>query len=162
MTPLEIVALLRANTKLIVYSILLAVLLYAGYRLEKHGYDRCDVIYQAHLAADKAAIESTTKLSEETNAIVQLQHEHDKAAVKSKAGSAAIDGYIRSHGLLSGCPTLQPVSAVQASGDKSYDAASSEQRSGEGIKGFAERCAADAMMVGEWQAWATGNALPVK
>ena len=148
--------------KLAIAAVMLALLGYFGYRIEKHGYDRCDVIYQAHLSADKAAIDAATKLSEDTNATVQKQHQIDVQSVKSKAGQSAIAEYIRTHGMLSDCVQMQPASGVQANIPEVIDGTARELGTGAGIARFAERCASDALKVMECSEWAAGNKLPVQ
>lgn len=142
----------KAIAAILAIVAILAVAYMAGAHSVRVEWDKEKAVRQAQLEAQQ-------KLNEDTNAIVQAQHEKDLSAAKSKAGRDAVADYLRSHGMLPASSAVQCAGQLQAEDSVKSDGTAEERGASSKIESFATNCALDALQVMRWQEWASREGL---
>lgn len=141
---------------LVVLFVLSAGSYIAGYVHVKHQWNADIKVKEALLKAEK----DSNKVTLES---LNSQHSKDIENAKSQAGLAAVSKWLHDNRVLSDrLPVCQAAGSSQANGASLPDAGSEEQEPRRSIAEFALRCAQDALIVTDWQAWAIRENLPIK
>jgi hypothetical protein len=132
------------------YAVL--VLLAIALGCEQWGEHRIQVKWDQDKAVREAQLETEKKHNQETVDDLNDKWKKTLDTAIGKAGRAAIDRFLREHGLLpSGLPVQPNPGAVQAQGPQVSDGAADQPGAGSGLAEFATGCALDALKVMDWQ-----------
>jgi membrane protein involved in colicin uptake len=112
-----------------------------------NGSHRVHVQWDAANAVASQIKAQAQQKDAEARKSIEAQHKKDIEYAKSEAGKSAVREYLRTHGLLSSCPTLPSAGSGASSGPQSSNGTTGKPGTSGAIEAFAGRCRGDAAKV---------------
>jgi hypothetical protein len=130
--------------------------------IDQHGANRVQARWDKAIVAAEQAKQKADAEDKAARLASAEQYRRDIENAKSQAGRAAVDKYIRDHGLLPACIPVPGAGGVAGNGSTGTDGTTGKPGTGEILAEFATACGKDALKVMRWQEFAIAHNFKVE